>query len=82
MDFLIAKIKRVSNPSHCKVISDRTIYDFDLSQYSLIEYSPDHNLDEDGLFKVSNFSEKSFCLDFLKTDVISANYDQIPSNKY
>lgn len=82
MDFLIAKIKRMTNPSHYKVISDHTIYDFDLSQYSLIEYSPDHNLDEDGLFKVSNFSEKGFCLDFLKTDVMSANYDQIPSNKY
>ncbi len=82
MDFLIAKIKRMSSPAHYKVISDHTTYDFDLSQYSLVEYSPDHNLDEDALFKVSDFSQKEFCLAFLLGDIDSSNFDQIPSDKF
>lgn len=82
MDFLLAKIKRMRNPAHYKVISDRTIYNFDLSQYSLVEYSPDHNLDDDALFRVSDFSNKGFCLDFLRRNIVSASFDQIPSEKY
>ena len=79
---MIAKIKRMKNPSHYKVISGQAIYDFDISQYSLVEYSPDHNLDEDALFKVSEFSSKEFCLDVLKADIVSANFDEIPRNKF
>jgi len=82
MDFLLAKIKRMSNPAHYKVISDHTTFDFDISEYSLVEYSPDHNLDEDALFKVSDFSSKGFCLPFLQNDIVSANFDQIPSDKF
>lgn len=82
MDFLIAKIKRMKNPPHYKVLSGQTIYQFDLNQFSLAEYSPDHNLDEDGLFKVSNFSNQTYCLDILKDEVVSANFDQIPSAKF
>lgn len=82
MDFLLAKIKRMTNPAHYKVISDHTTYSFDLSQYSFVEYSPDHNLDEDALFRVSDFINQEFCLDFLKTEIVSANFDQIPSDRY
>lgn len=82
MDFLIAKIKRMSNPAHYKVISDHTTYDFDIDDYTLVEYSTDHNLDEDSLYKISDFTAKSYCLDFLKNDINSANFDQIPSSRF
>ena len=82
MDFLLAKIKRMSKPAHYKVISDHTTFDFDIDEFELVEYSPDHNLDEDALFKVSGFSTKDYCLPFLKGDISSANFDQIPSSKY
>lgn len=82
MDFLLAKIKRISNPAHSKVMSNHTTYDFDLNQFSFLEYAPDHNLDEDCLFKVSNFSSKEFCLDFLRSDITSANFNQITSDRF
>ena len=82
MDFLIAKVTK-SNPStHYKVISDHTTFQFNVDEYSLIEYSPDHNLDEDSLFKVSNFTKKNYCLDLLKKEILSADFNNIPDNKY
>ena len=82
MDYLIAKIKRMSNPAHYKVLSGYTTFQFDIGSYSLVEYSPDHNLDEDSLFKISNFTDREFCLDFLKQDIVSTSFNEIPSDKY
>ncbi len=72
----------MKKPPHYKILSGQTIYQFDLDQFSLVEYSPDHNLDEEGLFKISNFSNQTYCLDILKDEVVSANFDQIPSAKF
>ncbi len=80
MNLLIAKIKKKS--SHYKILSDQTIYQFDLDQFSLVDYSPDHNLDEDCLFKVSNFSNQTYCLEMLKNGFISSSFDQIPLAKF
>lgn len=82
MDFLLAKIKRMSNPAHYKVISDHTTFNFDIKQYSLVDYSPDHNLDEDSLFRITEFSKTSYFLDFLAGDINSSDYNQIPSDKF
>lgn len=82
MDYLIAKIKRMSNPAHYKVLSEHTTFDFDVDDYSLVEYSPDHNLDEDSLFKISSFKGKEYCLDFLKQEIVSTSFNEIPSDKY
>jgi len=82
MDYLIAKIKRMSNPAHYKVLSGHTTFQFNVDDYSLVEYSPDHNLDEDSLFKISNFTGKAYCLNFLKQDIVSTSFNEIPSDKY
>ena len=82
MDYLVAKIKRMSNLAHYKVISEHTTFDFDVADYSLVEYSPDHNLDEDSLFKISDFTDKEYCLDFLKQKIVSTSFNEIPSDKY
>lgn len=72
----------MSNPAHYKLISDHTTFDFDVNDYTLVEYSPDHNLDEDSLFKVLEFTEKNFSLGFLSGEILSTGFDQIPSAKY
>ena len=77
MNYLLAKVKRVKNPVLYKLISDYTLFNFDLNRYSLVEYSPDHNLDEDSLFKVSNFTECEFCLSYLKQQFTSASYNRL-----
>jgi hypothetical protein len=82
MDYLIAKIKRMSNPAHYKVLSGHTTFQFDVDDYSLVEYSPDHNLDEDSLFKISDFTEKAYCPDFIKQDIVSTSFNDIPADKY
>lgn len=82
MDFLIAKVKGRKKPSHYKLISDQCIFQFDLSQYALVDYSPDHNLDEDGLFMVSDFLQKEYCTEILKRELLSTSFNQIPSGKY
>ena len=40
-----------------------------------IQYSADHNLDEDSWFGIEGFSKKDYCLDFLKNTFNSAEYD-------
>lgn len=84
MDFLLAKVKGIQSPFHYKILSDQTVFKFDLDQYDLLEYEPSHNLDENGLFKVSRFSEAVFYLEFLTTikDKTSADYNQIPLGKF
>lgn len=82
MNFLLAKIKKMKNPAHCKIISDYSTYEFDAEEFTLVEYSPDHRLDEDSLYKISNFKEQSYCLDFLREDTSSFDFNQIPYDKF
>jgi hypothetical protein len=42
-----------------------------------VQYSPDHNLDEDSWFGIEQFSTQAFCLDFLKPPFNSAEYDML-----
>lgn len=77
MHYLLAKIKQITHPELFKVISNHTLYQFDIASYSLIEYQPDHKLDEDTLFCISNFSICDFFLPFLSNEINSADFDEI-----
>jgi len=72
MKQLIAKVKGRSKIKYYKLLSDKTIYECDISNFQLVTYEPDHNLDEDSWFKLEKFSEKSYCIDFLKKEFISS----------
>lgn len=49
-----------------------------------VPYTPNYKLDENEWFGINNFSEKTYCLDILKTDFSSVEYaslDTIETNK-
>lgn len=78
MNHLIAKIKlRGNGPKYKKMISGGTLFILPDHLETYIQYSADHNLDEDSWFGIEQFSIKDFCLDFLKNTFNSAEYDML-----
>lgn len=78
MDHILAKVKGKGKKKYFKLISDNGLYDvlaLDLS--TCVPYDPDHNLDEDSWFKIEHFSQQPFCIDLLKRDFDSKDYDDL-----
>jgi len=80
MNHVLAKIKRCKTP--LKLLSDQILFDVNLVGLDFIEYNPDHNLDEDAWFKIDNFSQQDYSIDWIKQDFVSADYDNLPKSKF
>nr|WP_275661075.1 ATP F0F1 synthase synthase [Vibrio harveyi] len=79
----MAKVKGRSKKSIFKLLSDETLFDeLVVTDDACVGYAPDHNLDEDSWFKIDNFSQQSYCLEVLKTDFDSKDYDDLPKAKF
>jgi hypothetical protein len=66
-----------------KLISDCKVFDeLKISAASLIEYQPDHNLDEDSWFKVEQLSTKEFFIDLLTSKFDSKDYANLDKKKF
>lgn len=78
MNHVLARVKRFTKKPFFKLISDHTLYEnIDISLSTCVPYSPDHNLDEDSWFKIDQFSQQTFCIDFLKNNFSSQDYDDL-----
>ncbi len=65
------------------MISDYTLFDEVIVNVGVcVEYDPDHNLDEDSWFKIEEFSEQNYCIDFLKTEFDSVNYNDLNKEQF
>lgn len=82
MDQVIAHIKGNGKKKFFKLLSDQTLFDFSLQGLDFVEYDPDHNLDEDSWFKIELFSQQPYCMDLLKKDFVSSEYDDLPKDKF
>lgn len=83
MDQVIARVKRLRKKPYLKLLSDSVLFDaLDLDLDNCIPYNPDHNLDEDDWFKIESFSTKPFCLDLLKKDFDSKDYDDLKKDQF
>lgn len=83
MNHLIAKIKTRKREKLFKLFSDQeTIFEINVDNLSLVDYEVDHNLDEEAWFKVGNFSEKSYCPDFIKRDFVTADYNDLEKRNF
>lgn len=83
MDHVLARVKRLTKKPFFKLISDHTLYEnTKVNLAACIPYSPDHNLDEDSWFKVEQFSQKPFCIDLLKSDFDSKDYDDFKKEQF
>ena len=83
MDQVLAKIKGRSKKSVFKLLSDEALFDeLVVTDAACVDYSPDHNLDEDSWFKIDNFSKQLYCLDILKKDFDSKDFDDLEKAKF
>lgn len=83
MDSVLTKVKGRGKKNVFKLLSDETLFEELLvTDDACVEYAPDHNLDEDSWFKIDNFSQQPYCLDILKVDFDSKDYDDLPKAKF
>lgn len=83
MDQVFAKVKRLIKKPFFKILSNYTLYEnVKVALSSCVPYSAGHNLDEDSWFKVEKFSQQPFCMDFLKKDFDSKDYDELKKEQF
>lgn len=82
MNQVLAKVKGNGRKKFFKLLSDQILFDSSLQGLDFVEYNPDHNLDEDSWFKIEEFSQQSYCIDLVKKDFVSSEYDDIPKDKF
>lgn len=78
MNHLMVKIRLRGNaPKYKKLLSNVSLFELPNDLVSHVQYTPDHNLDEDSWFGIEQFSAQTFCLDFLRSPFNSAEYDEL-----
>lgn len=83
MDCVLAKVKGPRKKPFFKIISDHTLFEpLKVDVDFCVEYDPDHNLDEDAWFKVENFQQKPYCIDFLKSNFDSKDWDDLTREQF
>lgn len=82
MDQVLAWVKENRKMKFFKLLSDRALFDISLEELDFVEYNPDHNLDEDSWFKIEEFSQQPYCIDLLKKDFISSEYDDLTKKQF
>ncbi|EPX9366308.1 hypothetical protein ACW6B7_004142 [Aeromonas veronii] len=83
MDQILAKVKGLRKISYFKLVSNQSLFDvIAVNLDTCIPYNPDHNLDEDTWFKIEEFSQKEFCIEFLKQDFDSKDYDDLTKGNF
>lgn len=81
MDYLVAKTKG-KRGSFYKVLSDQTTFE-DIPDFSSSrEYDDEYKLQEDEWFVVEQFSQQSYCIDFVKNYFVATNFSFMPKEKY
>jgi len=81
MNHLIAKTKD-KNDNYFKVISDKEIFQLPDDLGNPKDYDSNYKLEDDEWFVIEGFSQKSYCIEFLKKNFNSTEYNQISKNNY
>ena len=83
MNNIFAKVKGPRKNPYFKLISDQALFDNVIVDISnSIPYNSDHNLDEESWFKISNFSQQVYCLEFLNTVFDSKDFDDLTKDQF
>lgn len=76
MNQVLVRVKRLRKSPYKKLLSGVTLYQsIDLASTSLVDYSPDHKLDEDAWFKLDRFSVASYAPDILGDAIDTKDYN-------
>lgn len=78
MNHLIARIKG-RGQVYKNIISEKAPFSLPDDLANPVEYSPDHNLDDDQWFAINDFSQKAYFLELLRSNFDSTDYDSITS---
>lgn len=82
MNHLIAEIRqRGRGLKTFKVFSDEEVYTLPTDLVNPKTYGSDYKLEDDEWFHIPEFSTTAYCLQLLKIDFVSTDYDQIDSEK-
>lgn len=80
---MLAKVKRLRKNPYKKLLSDVTLYPtLSMTSISTVTYDPDHNLDEDAWFAISEFSKSDFFLAELDADLDAKDYDALKKPQF
>lgn len=82
MDHVLARVKGNGKKKFFKLLSDQALFDVSLQSLDFVEYDPDHNLDEDSWFKIEQFSQQPYCIDLLKKDFVSSEYNDLTKKQF
>lgn len=83
MDHILAHIKTRAKKRIFKLVSDQSLFDaVTVNLTACVPYNPDHNLDEDAWFKIEGFSNQAYCIDLLKKDYDSKDYDDLTKENF
>lgn len=83
MDHVLAKVKGLRKKPFFKMISGHTLFEaVNIDVPTCVPYNPDHNLDEDSWFKIEQFRQRTFCIDLLKGDFDSKDYDDLKKEQF
>ncbi len=83
MDHVLAKVRGLRKKPFFKLVSDHTLFEaVAVDVTGCVEFNPDHNLDEDAWFKIEEFSQKPFCIDLIRGDFDSKDYDDLMKGQF
>lgn len=83
MDQVLVRVKRLRKNPYKKLLSDTKLYPtLDPTAVSMVDYNPDHNLDEDAWFKIDKFSEQEFYIGELNGDLDTKDYENLSKGKF
>lgn len=80
MDYLLARVRDRRNGMRC-VLSNQKIYIAPETLDTAIPYSPSDTLEEDEWFYLSDFTQRDYCLDFLKSPLNGTAYAEIDEDE-
>ena len=69
MDYLLSKIKGNDN-DYYRVLSNVTIFEMNYDFNRTRPYADDYKLEEEEWFVIDEFTEKDYCLQFLREEFI------------
>lgn len=76
MNHLVVKTKEREGKIY-KILSDKDVFNLPVDLDNPKTYNSDYKLEDDEWFHILNFSNEEYCIDFLKREFISTDYDQI-----
>jgi hypothetical protein len=83
MDQVLARVKRKRSKKYFKLISGESLFEIvAIDANSCVAYNPDHNLDEDSWFKIEQFGQQDFCIELLKKQFDSKDFDDLTKDQF